>query len=311
MSLSFLRGMVATVNPCGFILLPTYLMYFLGMQGQMPGTQRATVRRALLVSAALSAGFMSVFIAVGLITYNFTTWINQNAKYATVVIGLALIVLGLAMLRGYKLPISTPRIDAGGRTQGVGSMFVFGIAYAVASIGCTIGLFLPTLFAVRNEGITSSIARVAAYGAGMALLVTALTVALAVANTGLLRVLRGGMQHVETIAAVFVVLSGVYLVYYFWVVDVNESIDPITSRVEGFQLWSLSQLSENWEITAVVLGIVVLAAVTFVLWRRDDSNGAGSETDEAEAADEADEADDLAGPTAEVATSIPAEPPRL
>jgi cytochrome c-type biogenesis protein len=270
MGLSFLRGMVATVNPCGFILLPTYLMYFLGMQGQLPGSQRATVRRALLVSASLSAGFMAVFVSVGLVTYHFTNWINQNAKYATVVIGVGLIVLGVAMLLGYKLPINTPRLDAGGRTQGIGSMFVFGIAYAVASIGCTIGLFLPTLFAVRAEGIGSSIARVAAYGLGMGLLVTALTVALAVANTTLLKVLRGGMQYVQTIAAVFVVLSGLYLVYYFWVVDVNESIDPITSRVERFQLWVLSQLSDNWEAAAVVMAGVVVAAVVFVMWRRSE-----------------------------------------
>ena len=65
MGLSFLRGLVAAVNPCGFILLPTYLMYFLGMQGQAPGSQRATIRRALLVSGSLSAGFMSVFVVAG------------------------------------------------------------------------------------------------------------------------------------------------------------------------------------------------------------------------------------------------------
>ena len=54
--LSFGSGLLAAVNPCGFVLLPTYLMYFLGVSGR-PGTQRSTVRRALLVSAALSAGF--------------------------------------------------------------------------------------------------------------------------------------------------------------------------------------------------------------------------------------------------------------
>jgi cytochrome c-type biogenesis protein len=270
MGLSFLRGLVAAVNPCGFILLPTYLMYFLGMQGAMPGTQRATIRRALLVSSALSAGFMSVFLFVGLISYHFTSWINQNAKYATVVIALGLIALGLAMLGGYRLPISTPKLDAGGRTRGVGSMFVFGIAYAVASIGCTIGLFLATLFATRREGVVAGVANVVAYGLGMALLVTALTVALAVANTGLLKVLRGGMRHVETIAAVFVVLSGLYLLYYFWVVDINESIDPITSRVERFQNWVLNQLSSNWEIVAVVLSVVVVSAVIYVSRGRRD-----------------------------------------
>jgi cytochrome c-type biogenesis protein len=268
MGLSFLRGLVAAVNPCGFILLPTYLMYFLGMQGAMPGTQRATIRRALYVSAALSAGFMSVFLVVGLISYHFTSWINQNAKYATAVIAIGLIALGVAMLGGYRLPISAPKLDAGGRTRGVGSMFVFGIAYAIASIGCTIGLFLATLFATRREGVVAGVANVAAYGLGMALLVTALTVALAVANTGLLKVLRGGMRHIETIAAIFVVLSGIYLLYYFWVVDINESIDPITSRVERFQNWVLGQLSGNWEVVAVVLAVIVAAAVLYVRPKR-------------------------------------------
>ena len=273
MGLSFLRGLVAAVNPCGFILLPTYLMYFLGMQGQVPGSQRATIRRALVVSGSLSAGFMSVFVVAGLIAYHFTSWINQNAKYATAAIAVGLVTLGVAMLLGFKLPISTPRIDAGGRTRGLGSMYVFGIAYAVASIGCTIGLFLATLFSARRDGIASGVANVAAYGAGMALLVTALTVALAVANTGLLRILRGGMRHVQTIAAVFVILSGVYLLYYFWVVDVNESIDPITSRVENFQNWVLTRLSDNWEAVAIVLVAIVGSAIAYVWVRRDRGSG--------------------------------------
>ena len=61
--LSFLRGMVATVNPCGFVLLPTYLMYFLGIEATRSDSERATVRRALLVGAAVTAGFMVVFVA--------------------------------------------------------------------------------------------------------------------------------------------------------------------------------------------------------------------------------------------------------
>jgi hypothetical protein len=149
-------------------------------------------------------------------------------------------------------------------------MFLYGIAYAVASIGCTIGLFLATLFSTRRDGVVSGVLNVVAYGAGMALLVTALTVALAVANTGLLKVLRGGMQHVETIAAVFVLLSGVYLVYYFVVVDLNEDSDPITQAVERLQTDVLVRLNDNWQLAAVVLSAIVLAAIAFVWWRRDD-----------------------------------------
>jgi cytochrome c-type biogenesis protein len=273
MGLSFLRGLVAAVNPCGFILLPTYLMYFLGMQGQHPGTQRASIRRGLVVSGAVSAGFLSVFLAVGLISVHFTNWINANARYATVAIGIALVVLGVAMLFGYRLPITTPRLDAGGRKRTVGSMFVFGVAYAVASIGCSIALFIATLFgSTRTDGVVSGVANVVAYGAGMALLVSALTIALAVANTGLLRMLRSGMRHVETIAAAFVVLSGLYLVYYFWVVDVNEDAAPITNRVEDLQNWILVRLSDNWQTAALVLGAIVGAAILYVIVRHDDGD---------------------------------------
>jgi len=159
-SLSFIRGMVAAVNPCGFILLPTYLMYFLGLQGTLPGTQRSTMRRAVTVSAAVSAGFLAVFFVAGLISWRFTNWINVNAKYATGAIGVALLALGVAMLFGYKLPFMTPRLDAGadGPRQTIGAMFVYGIAYAVASIGCTIGLYIATVFtASERDGIVAGI----------------------------------------------------------------------------------------------------------------------------------------------------------
>ena len=267
MGLSFLRGMVAAVNPCGFVLLPTYLVYFLGLEHRqaMAGSQRATVRRALLVSAAVSAGFMSIFLAVGLVSYHFTNWINQHAKYATAAIAIGLVVMGTAMLVGWKLPVTTPRLDAGGRDRTVRSMFVYGIAYAIASIGCTIPLFLATLLATRRDGVLGGVANVAAYGAGMALLVTALTVTLAIANTGLLRVLHGGARYVETISAVFVIVSGAYLLYYFWVVDLNEDTDPITGRVESFNGNVITRLNDNWQSVAVLLVLVVGAAVVYAV----------------------------------------------
>ena len=41
---------------------------------------------------------MTVFIVVGIVTYNFPSWIQQNARYATIVIAVGLIGLGIAML---------------------------------------------------------------------------------------------------------------------------------------------------------------------------------------------------------------------
>jgi cytochrome c-type biogenesis protein len=270
MSLSFIRGMVAAVNPCGFILLPTYLMYFLGLQGTMPGTQRATMRRAVIVSAAVSTGFLSVFLIAGLISWQFTSWINENAKYATGAIGVVLLVLGVAMLFGYKLPFMTPRLDAGGDgpRQTVGAMFVYGIAYAVASIGCTIGLFIATVFSTsERDGVLAGVGNMLAYGAGMALLVSALTIALASANTGLLKLLRGSLQYVDRIAAGFVVLSGCYLLWYFYWVDIREEGDPITDWALEQQAQATAFLSDHWQVVGLVMTAIVGGAMVYA-WSR-------------------------------------------
>ena len=262
LSYSLIVGMVATVNPCGFVLLPTYLMYFLGISSSEAGRQRASITRALLVSGAVSAGFMLVFLVVGAITRFFTDWVTANAKYATGVIGLAFVVLGIAMLFGYKLPINTPKLDAGGKDRTVASMFVYGIAYAVASIGCTLPLFSIVLFGTASrDGYAAGIANVVAYGAGMALVVTALTVSLSAANTGLMKWLRSGMQYVEMLSGAFVLLAGTYLLWHFWKVDIRKDSDPITEAVQRWQTDIQNFLNDHWQPVALVMLLVIGAAV--------------------------------------------------
>jgi cytochrome c-type biogenesis protein len=266
LGLSFLRGLVAAVNPCAFVLLPTYLMYFLGIEAGRDGPGRASIRRALTVGAAVSAGFMLVFVAAGVISNFFTSWLDRNAKYFTVVIGVALIALGAAMLFGYRPPLRAAGLSGAGRDRTVGSMFVYGTAYALASIGCTIGLFAATAFAAPDSFV-EGVANVIAFGVGMASIVIALTVSLAFANHAMVRVLRSSRRYVDSIAAAFVLLSGIYLVRYFWVVDVHEDTDSVTSAVERLQNWILVQLDGHWQPVAVLLAGVVAAAVVYVAVR--------------------------------------------
>lgn len=266
--LSFGSGLLAAVNPCGFVLLPTYLMYFLGVTGR-PGTQQASVKRALLVSGALSAGFMSVFILVGGITRLFTDWINQNAKYVAFLIGIALIILGIAMLFGYRLPFTTPKLDPGQRDRTVFSMFVFGIAYAVASIGCTIGPFSATVLGtIDTEGFGQGIFAIALYGIAMSLLVTTLTVSLALAQGGMLKVLRSGMKYVEVGSAVVMILSGLFLAWY-WLNDIRRNYsDNVTGSVLTWQERLQQWIDSNRTFLAVLFGIVVVTAITYTVIAR-------------------------------------------
>lgn len=191
---SFTAGLLASINPCGFVLLPTYLLYFLGMEGQRTTRERSSIPRALAVSLAVSAGFMTVFVAIGTITKIGTGWFLDKSPWISLAVGLGLVVLGIAMLFGYRLPFTAPRLDVGGRDRSVVSMYVFGITYAVCSIGCTLGPFIAiVLGGVTTGGFVKGIAAIGLYGLGMALVVSSLTVALAFANTTMLRILRRGI----------------------------------------------------------------------------------------------------------------------
>jgi cytochrome c biogenesis protein CcdA len=268
LSLSFIRGMVASINPCGFVLLPTYLMYFLGVSATDPHAQHAPIRRALTVGAMVSSGFLVVFFAIGAITQYWTTALFENAKYATAVIGVLFVLLGIAMLFGFKVPFVTPQPDIGERDRTPRSMFVYGVAYAVASLGCTLPLFIATLFQTgKRSGYWAGVANVVAYAAGMALVVITLTLALATANLGFVRWLRSKMQYVEMVSGAFVLLSGLYLLWYFWKIDLNEQSDPITDAVDGLQRDVQNWLNGSWQIVAWVLGALVVGAIGYAIAR--------------------------------------------
>jgi cytochrome c biogenesis protein CcdA len=260
---SFTAGLLAAVNPCGFVLLPTYLLYFLGMENLRPGAERTSVARALKVSLSVSAGFMSVFIIIGTISKWATKWFMQKAPYVSLVIGVLLIVLGVAMLFGYRLPFTTPKLDISQRDRSVRSMFVFGIAYAIASIGCTIGPFIGVVLGgVTTSGVATGIAAIGLYGLGMALLVSGLTVTLALANTAVLRVLRKGMQWFEYIAGVFVLLTGLYLTWY-WYTDLRDTTSGVVNGAVSWQERVSNLIQRN---QTLVVTIAIVAVVTAVGW---------------------------------------------
>jgi cytochrome c biogenesis protein CcdA len=268
LSLSFIRGLVASINPCGFVLLPTYLMYFLGVSAAEERSQRAPISRALVVGTMVSAGFLAVFFAIGAVTQFWTVSLLQNAKYATAVIGVLFVVLGIAMLFGFKLPIATPSVNTGEQNRTIWSMFLYGVAYAVASLGCTLPLFMSTLFQTgENEGYWKGVANVVMYAVGMALVVISLTLALATANAGFVRWLKSKMQYVEMVSGAFVLLSGAYLLWYFYWRDVKETSDPLTDAVDRMQQRVQNWLNGNWQFAAIVLGGIIALGIGYATIR--------------------------------------------
>jgi len=264
-------GMFAAINPCGFAMLPAYLMYFLGLEGSRAGSQRASVTRALIVGASTSAGFIAVFLVVGTIARLFTNSLVDNAKYVSLVIGLALIVFGCLMLAGWRPKFAMLQIGQGKeRTQTVRSMFGFGIAYAVASLGCTIPLLVSNVFgSFSTRGFVSGVVSTALYGVGMGLTVTGLTVTLAFASGGLLRVLRSAMRYLDLVAAVFLIATGMYLTWYWYSTITDQGADGLKGRAERWQVSVQDSIARlGYVKSAAILAIPVVAGFIYLLVTR-------------------------------------------
>ena len=267
LALAFASGMVATVNPCGFAMLPAYLAFFLGLDGQDRDVQ-TSVSRSLGVGLTVSAGFLLVFGLAGLGIYHLQASIYDWVPWATIVIGVLLVVLGVAMLRGFEPVVSLPKLQRGGREQDVRSMLLFGISYAVTSISCALPLFTGAVVGTfRREDVMSSAAVFVAYSLGMTLVLVTLTVTLGMARQGFVRRLRQALPYVNRVAGALITVAGLYLAHYGWYErrvlageggDGSDAVDTVTG-------WSADISSWVNEVGATRLGLLLALGLAAVL----------------------------------------------
>ena len=266
LALAFGAGMIATVNPCGFAMLPAYLSYFLGLEEQAPDTE-AGVMRALAVSAAVSAGFLAVFSVVGILITEFSLSIEQRLPWVTIVIGVGLLVLGIAMIRGFSFTVALPKLNRGTDSRTLWSMFLFGVSYAIASLSCTIPVFLATLSStLSRSSFLSAIVVFLAYAAGMALVLGALTLAIALARHSLVRRLKGVMPYVNRISGVLLVLAGLYLAYYGWY-ELRVYGGDTSAGGPARIVFDLNARISDWvqRVGPTRIGIVLAGVIAFVV----------------------------------------------
>lgn len=223
-------GMIALINPCGFALLPAYLGVFLGLDEDPNQSRLVSLNRAQLVGLALTAGFLLVFGLLGLVFASFYSSIAESIPWVTLLIGAALVGLGIAMLRGFELSVAIPKLNKGGSSGSMLSMFLFGISYAVASLSCTIGLFLAVVgTSSASRGFGERLGSFISYGAGMGLLATTLTLAVAFAKGGFVNKFKQLLPKINKISAVILVIVGVYVALYgIWSIQVLGGSTPPT-----------------------------------------------------------------------------------
>lgn len=222
--LAFASGLVAALSPCGFAMLPGYLLLVVH-RADSDGDPLETaaprgsgsVARALAATTMMALGFLTVFGVFGALTVSAATTVQRYLPYVTVLIGIALVGMGIWLLAGRELTLVMPKSIAGHRapTIQLGSMYGYGVSYAVASLSCTVGPFLAvTAASLRGGSLAGSVAVYLAYVAGLTLIVGVLAVAAAAASSAVAGHLRRILPWVNRIGGALMVLVGLYVGYY-------------------------------------------------------------------------------------------------
>ncbi|MFI7633089.1 cytochrome c biogenesis CcdA family protein [Nonomuraea sp. NPDC049400] len=270
LALALTAGLVAAFNPCGFALLPAYLTMLVADDRPDGGgaLARGPVTRALLLGAAMTAGFVTVFGLFGLVVTPLAVPVGRYLPWVTILIGIALCGLGAWLLAGRELLVRTPRLATGRPVATLPSLYGYGLSYAVASLSCTIGPFLAvTSAALTAGGILGGLLVFVAYGLGMGLVVAVLSLVVALARSAVVARARAMLPYVSRISGALLVPAGLYVAYYGWyelrlfagaapgdlVIDVATAVQGTIAR----WLESLGPDGLPSHATTLYLGIVV------------------------------------------------------
>lgn len=212
-SFAFTAGVLAALNPCGLAMLPSYLAFFITAQGggEQGDDMLARLARGIVVAAAVSLGVITTFTAAGLAISWGITLLGRVVPLLGVSLGVTLVALSAVILMGGSVP--GLRLGATAcRDRGLMAMTWFGVAYALASLSCSLPIFLIVVgaSATQTPGGGGAVS-FTAFAAGMAAVITLATL-IAALFTQLACLVRRLRRYIPTLSGLLLLAAGVYVI---------------------------------------------------------------------------------------------------
>lgn len=211
-SFSFLAGLQAFFAPCSIALIPAYVGYYVRQEtGEENKIQQLLF--GLKAGSFASLGLISVYVTFGIILAFFGRLIAPIFPWIELSTGGLLLFMGTAVLLGYEFAIRPPVVFQT-QTNGVKRFYLFGVAYALGAVGCTLPIFLLVIFqALAQRGPLGAFVNFTVYALAMTSLMITFSLAAAISKTAIHRFLTKYMTVIQKSAGVLILLAGVYLLY--------------------------------------------------------------------------------------------------
>lgn len=282
LALAFTAGLVATVNPCGFAMLPAYLSYFTGTT-ESNVSRPVALARGLRVGIMVSAGFVAVFGSAGLLLTLGLQSLVDFLPWLALAVGVGIFGLGVAMVRGFYLNVRLPGLRGAKKERTNRSMFLFGISYAVASLSCTLPVFLSLIPANLSQGsLLGGMLTFVVYGLGMSTVLVFITLMMALGRDSVVRRMRQTGRYINTVSGMILIAAGLFIIWYWATILVAGGVAAGQSGVVRFvdevSAWMTNMIGSNTRPVAGLLILVIGGVILYISGSRVFGNNGADAT---------------------------------
>ena len=218
---AFAAGMVATINPCGFPMLPAYLGLYVGNVAEQDNS--FTIGRFLrgsMVGTIVTSGMVFLFGVAGLVISGGFGTLIDIMPWAGLVVGISISLVGGLMFSGTPLYSNfagkaASKIGSGNQIS-VRGYFLFGLSYGVASLSCTLPIFIAvTGISLTSKSFFEAVVQFLFYALGMGSIIIPLTLAVSVFKGTIERFLQQAIPYMQRTSAILLISAGTYIVFYW------------------------------------------------------------------------------------------------
>ncbi|HCG91314.1 MAG TPA: hypothetical protein DEZ08_05700 [Dehalococcoidia bacterium] len=220
---AFGAGMVAAVNPCGFVMLPSYIAVYLLSESSSNKSIFSKLRRSLVVTLSMTLGFVVVFgLAGSIITFGFRSFVGSLLPWFGLFTGTILIIVASGLIFGVKqytyisLPFKLSAMIPSFDNVSVKGYFVFGVSYALVSLGCALPIFMVVVGStfVERSAIDVILSYIN-YSLGMGSVILVITIFITLVQRPMLISGKTLTRYVRLLTIGLLLLAGCYLLFYW------------------------------------------------------------------------------------------------
>jgi len=213
LGVAFTAGVLAVLAPCALPMLPSYVAYYMNLK---EGDR--SIGASLGFAFTLVAGFLVVFLVIGLLPSFALNQVASRLDYVAPFIGVLLVLIGLASgFSGVFNRIPAVNVSAP-QKAGYWSFFLYGLGYGAASLACSLPVFILLVLQSSTAGSPLEVLTAfMVYGLGASAVVVPLTLALTYSKEYVHKRLMGVLPWMKKINAAVLILAGLYMIVTYFV----------------------------------------------------------------------------------------------